>query len=210
MSIQSLAPGARVLFQGDSITDAGRIYGDDQSLGEGYANMIAAWLHARHPAADYTFLNRGVGGNRASDLEARWSEDCIALKPDWVSILIGINDTWRRYDSNLPSAIDAFEACCRRLLDRVKTETSAQIILLEPFLLPSAPELDAWREDLDPRITAIRRVARDYQTLYLPLDGLFAAATTRQPPVRWAPDGVHPSQAGHALIARAWIEALSE
>lgn len=208
MSQLLLRRGARVLFQGDSITDAGRSRENDRELGQGYANFIAAWLSARYPERSLTFLNRGISGNRIYDLENRWTEDCLALKPDWLSIMIGINDTWRRYDSQTPSPLAEYEACYRRLLDRVSAESDARIILLEPFVLPTPPDRIAWREDLDPRIDAVRRVARDYEALYLPLDGLFAAASTKREPAFWAADGVHPTQAGHALIAQAWIEAM--
>jgi lysophospholipase L1-like esterase len=209
MSTLLLHANARILFQGDSITDAGRSRDNDAQLGGGYANFIAAWLSARHPELNLTFLNRGISGNRIYDLESRWDDDCIALQPDWVSILIGINDTWRRYDSNVPSPVEEFEACYRRLLERTVNETPARLILLEPFVLPTPPDRVAWREDLDPRIDAIRRVARDYQALYVPFDGLFAAACTRQAPAFWAGDGVHPTQAGHALMAQAWIQAVT-
>ncbi|HEX2949057.1 MAG TPA: SGNH/GDSL hydrolase family protein, partial [Armatimonadota bacterium] len=203
MSDIKVARGARIIFQGDSITDAGRCYDDDSQLGLGYPNMIAAWLSARYPSQEFTFINRGVSGNRIYDMESRWTEDCIALQPDLVSILIGINDTWRRYDSDLLSPIAEFEESYRRLLDRLRTETDTQILLLEPFVLPTPQDRERWREDLDPRIGAVRRVARDYHLPLLPLDGLFAAAAAKREPEFWAADGVHPTQAGHALISQA-------
>jgi len=208
MSHLMLQYGARVLFQGDSITDAGRSREHDDQLGGGYANMIAAWLSARYPGRNMTFLNRGISGNRIYDLEQRWSEDCIDLEPDWVSILIGINDTWRYFDSGTDSPVAEFEACYRRLLDRVKEESGAGLILLEPFVLPTPPDRVNWRANLDPRIDAVRRIARDYQAILLPLDGIFSAAATQRDPAFWTPDGVHPSQAGHALISQAWIHAI--
>lgn len=197
-----------MLFQGDSITDAGRDRQNDGSLGAGYANFVAAWLQAAYPERNLIFLNRGIGGNRVCDLEERWTEDCIALRPDWVSILVGVNDTWRRFDSGLPSQIEDFEACCRRICARVRAEARAKIIIMEPFLLPHPPDRVLWREDLLLRIDAVRAVARDYSAIYIPLDGIFAAACCRQEPVFWAEDGVHPTQAGHALIAQAWIRAV--
>lgn len=207
MSSLLLQSGARILFQGDSITDAGR-FGDPAGLGSGYVNVLAGWLAGRYPELNLTVLNRGTSGHRIYDLEERWSADAIELQPDWLSILIGINDTWRRYDSNLISAPADFEACYRRILDRIIKETSANIIMLEPFLLPTPADRIAWREDLDPRIAAVRRVACDYAALYLPFDGLFAAAATRQPAPYWLHDGVHPTAAGHAFIAQTWLDGV--
>lgn len=205
-----MAPVAsqRILFQGDSITDCGRDRNDPQSLGNGYASMVAATALAQEPDLDVEFLNRGVSGNRVYDLEARWTEDCIALAPDIVSIMIGINDTWRRYDSSLVSAIDKFETSLARICARVAVETEASLVLLEPFVLPVPEDRIAWREDLDPRIQAVRRVARRYNATLVPLDGIFAAASCRREPAFWAADGVHPSAAGHALIAQAVAHAL--
>jgi acyl-CoA thioesterase I len=210
MSTTLLRADARILFQGDSITDAGRNRNDAAALGAGYANLVATALQLEHPERALTVLNRGLSGNRIYDLEPRWQADCLALQPDVLSLLIGINDTWRVFDRNMPSPIPEFESCYRRLLDTVKAHTTATVLILEPFLLPVRPDLLAWREDLNPRITAIRRVAVDYSALYVPLDGLFAAAATRKPPAYWAPDGVHPSPPGHALIAEAWLQAVSE
>lgn len=208
MSQLILQYGARVLFQGDSITDAGRDRGNEASLGGGYAGMIAAWLTARYPGRKLTFLNRGISGNRVPDLDARWSADCLDIQPDWLSLLIGINDTFSRVRGNDPTPVKAYEDGCRRLLDRVKEETDAGIILLEPFLLPSNEDLRPFRAMLDEHVDAIRRVARDYNTLYIPLDGLFAAAATQMVPEDWAYDGVHPTAAGHAFIAQAWIRTV--
>ena len=125
-----------VLFQGDSITDALRDRRDGASLGFGYAAMAAAWFSTLYPQKRVTFLNRGISGNRVKDLLGRWEEDCIALKPDWVSILIGINDCWRRFDSNDPTSVEEYEAGYRRLLTEVKEKTKAGLILCEPFVLP--------------------------------------------------------------------------
>jgi acyl-CoA thioesterase I len=209
MATALIAPGARLLFQGDSITDAGRDRADASSLGDGYVHRVAAVLAALYPELDATVLNRGISGNRIYDLETRWQEDCIDLRPSLVSILIGINDTWRRYDSGFASPADEFEACYRRLLDRVRAETEAPVVLLEPFVLPVPEDRKGWREDLDPRIHAVRSVAVDYGCSYVPLDGVFAAAAAERDPALLAPDGVHPSAAGHALIARAWLQAVA-
>jgi lysophospholipase L1-like esterase len=200
--------GDVVLFQGDSITDTNRDRIAD-SLGMGYVHIAASLFSALYPEKQVRFINRGISGNRVTDLEARWHEDCLDLRPDVLSIMIGINDCWRRYDRNQPTSTDSYRQGYQNLLERVREHLPAtKVILLEPFLLPTLPDQKAWREDLDPKIQAAREQARDYGALYIPLDGLFAAASARREPSFWAPDGVHPSPAGHALIARAWLQAV--
>ncbi len=201
---------AVVLFQGDSITDAGRGRGDDSNLGSGYANMVAAWFSAMHPERNVRFINRGISGNRVKDLEARWKEDCLDLQPTWLSIMIGINDVWRRYDSGDPTSAEEFEASYRRILTRVKEDTcDPRLIILEPFVLPTPPDRITWREDLDPKIQIARTMAREFGAIYVPLDGIFAAASVHREPAFWAGDGVHPTPSGHALIAQKWLEAVN-
>lgn len=199
---------ATVLFQGDSITDAGRSRENDADLGRGYAAMVAAWFSARYPERKVRFLNRGISGNRAKDLRARWQTDCLDLAPTWVSILIGINDTWRRYDSNDPTPPDVFEAHYRAILEQTRDRLGARIIILEPFVLPTPPDRAAWRVDLDPKIAIARKLAREFGALFVPLDGPFAAAATQREMEVWLADGVHPTPAGHALIAQAWLRAV--
>jgi len=199
---------ALVLFQGDSITDAGRNREVNTDLGWGYPALIAAWFSALYPEKKVAFLNRGNSGNRAGDLRARWKEDTLDLKPNWVSILIGINDTWRRYDSDDPTSAKVFEENYRAILESTRRSTSAHLILCEPFLLPMPEDRAAWREDLDPKIAIARQLAREYQAIFVPLDGLFAAAAVQREMPFWLPDGVHPTTAGHALISQAWMKAV--
>lgn len=200
--------GATVLFIGDSITDCGRSRENLSDLGRGYALMAAARFQAAYPGKNVTFLNRGISGNRVKDLQARWQADCLELKPDCVSILIGINDVWRRYDSNDPTAVEAYEEGYRDLLAQVCDSLKVPVVMLEPFVLPTPPDRVAWREDLDPKIDAARRLAREFDAVYVPMDGVFNAASTRYDPAYWAADGVHPTPAGHALIAREWLKAV--
>jgi acyl-CoA thioesterase I len=203
-----IAEGATVLFQGDSITDAdrARFYPDD--LGRGYALMAAGRYGARDPERRVRFLNRGVSGDCAVDLLARWEEDCLALRPDVLSILVGINETWRAFDTGTPTPVDAFERTYRELLARARdAQPAVRFILLEPFSLPVAPERAAWRADLDPKIQVVRGLAQEFGARLVPLDGLFAQACARREPTYWAEDGVHPTPAGHALIAQAWLRA---
>ncbi|GCF07668.1 SGNH/GDSL hydrolase family protein [Dictyobacter arantiisoli] len=200
--------GDVVLFQGDSITDWGRDREDPTHLGSGYALMAAAWFQALYPELEVQFINRGIGGNRVVDLEARWQQDCLDLHPGWVSLLIGINDTWRRYDNADPTSTQRYEDGYRRLLDRTVQATQARLILCEPFVLPYPAGREVWREDLDPKIAVVRKIAREYNAIYVPFDGIFAQVATQRAPEFWAADGVHPTPAGHALMAQAWLRAV--
>jgi lysophospholipase L1-like esterase len=156
------------------------------------------------------FTNRGIGGDCVYDLEDRLDTDLLDLEPDVVSVLIGINDTWRRYDSDVVSPIDEFDACYRRILEPIRERLGARLVLCEPFVLPTPPDRAAWREDLDPRIEAVRGIARDFDATLIAFDELFAAAAQRRRPDYWLPDGVHPSPAGHALMAEAWLDAVDD
>ncbi|PTY03980.1 GDSL family lipase [Verrucomicrobia bacterium LW23] len=200
-----IQPQDRIVFYGDSITDAGRNREQETHLGNGYAHFIGARLKAKFPQFDLYTANKGISGNRIYDLEDRLEADVLALKPTLVSILIGINDTWRKYDSGIESPIPAFRAAYARILDRLAAAGS-RAVLLEPFLLPQPADRAKWREDLDPRITVVRDLAWERRLPLLPLDGLFASAATGTGFPYWLPDGVHPSPAGHGLIAQKWLE----
>jgi acyl-CoA thioesterase-1 len=197
---------SRVLFQGDSITDCDRNREDPRDLGKGYAMFAASWFSAKHPEKRVEFLNRGIGGDRTSDLVRRWQEDCLALEPDLVSILIGVNNTWRRYDKNDPTSVDRFEEEYRAILDSTKKTLNARLILCEPFLLPVTADQRKWREDLDPKIEVVHELAEEYDATLVPLDHLFQEACSKREATYWASDGVHPSLPGHALIAQAWLK----
>ena len=200
--------GDRILFQGDSVTDCGRDRDDPAALGYGYVMLIAAALQARAPEMELTILNRGIGGNRSRDLVARWSQDCIDLAPDWVSIMIGINDTWRRSDSNDPTTAEQFESAYRTLLERVTAETSARIVLCEPFLLDHPADRLAWRQDLNPKLAIVRGLAGEFGAMLVPLDVVFGDLRETPRPDYWAADGVHPTLAGHGLIAQTWLRTI--
>lgn len=194
-----------ILFTGDSITDGGRNRSDPQSLGDGYVNRVTARLGQDHPGLNLRFRNTGVSGDRTCDLLARWDADCIDLHPDWVSILVGINNTWRRYDSNDPTPDPIFESEYRTLLTRVKSETAARIVICSPFLVHVDDDLRRMREDLDPKIGIIRKLADEFDAVWVDFDAAFVSAQQRHIPSYWAEDGVHPSAAGHALMAETWL-----
>jgi acyl-CoA thioesterase-1 len=200
---------ATVLFQGDSVTDCGRDYSRYDDLGPGYPFKIAQYFNIFLNNKNVRFINKGVSGNRVIDLKARWQQDCIDIHPDYVSIMIGINDCWRRYDSNDATTADAFERDYRYILNEVKTKTKAEIIILEPYVLPTPPDRIIWREDLDPKIQKARKLAREFNALYIPVDGLLASKSANVNPELLAADGVHPTDFGHALIAKAFIDSIA-
>jgi lysophospholipase L1-like esterase len=202
--------GQVVLFQGDSITDCGRDQLDATSLGDGYASVVAKLYATLFPDTTVTFVNKGISGNRVIDLMARYEEDFKAINPDFLSILIGVNDTWRRYDANDPTSTEQFENTYRELLTKIKKDMpNCKIMILEPFLLNSVPDRAAWREDLDPKIHVVRKLAKEFADYYLPTDGIFAKAEVEQYTCQeLAGDGVHPSALGHSIIASEYLEAL--
>ncbi|AUY47626.1 SGNH/GDSL hydrolase family protein [Streptomyces sp. CB01881] len=196
-------PGPTVLFQGDSITDAGRRRDAPADLGRGYVALAAGHLAAARPGL--TVLNRGVAGDRVRDLRARWERDTLAHRPDVLSLLVGVNDTWRRYDADQVTSVAEWEADYRHLLTEARDRTGADLILVEPFLVPVTAEQWTWRQDLDPRIHAVRRLAAEFGAGLLSADGLLnQAARTAGGPELVAADGVHPTPLGHRLLAEAW------
>lgn len=199
---------ALVLFQGDSITNAFRSDEDPNDLGRGYALMVGGWLGSLFPEKQLRFLNRGVSGNTVKDLLARWEQDCLDLKPTWVSILIGINDTARHFRSDRPISPQEFEDTYREILSTTRDALQARLVLCEPFLLPFHDDYPAWRKELNPKIEVVRGLAREFGAVLVPLDGLFSQACTRQSPDYWSWDGVHLRPAGHAIVARAWLRAV--
>lgn len=195
-----------ILFQGDSITDAGRDYQNGEDLAGGYVGMTAELLNKKYPQLHLKVLNRGVSGNRSADMLARWKEDCLDLKPDVVSILIGVNDTWRRYDQNLPTSAEEYQSNLRTCLQQTKA-MGAKIVMLCPFLLP-AEDKAHFREDLDPKIAAFHELAGEYADVVVPLDDIFQALLSSQPNQCFSDDGVHPNAAGAQVIAGEWIKAV--
>ena len=201
--------GQKILFIGDSVTDCGSSTSENINfLGHGYPIFIASLLGANMPELELTFVNRGISGNRVCDLRKRWQKDVIDHKPDIVSILIGINDVWRRYDCNSATPADAFERDYRFILEKTLHDLpGVQIVMMEPFLLPIPEDRRLWRNDLDIKIQVVRDLAEESADALVPLDGIFAAAACKREKSFWTPDGVHPAAPGHALIAESWIDA---
>jgi len=201
-----IQPDDRILFTGDSITDGNRRGEKSHPLGNtGYVLFAAAAILEHLASPKLEIYNRGISGNRVRDLLARFDHDLLALKPTVVSILIGINDTWRAFDAKDPTTTEAYEADYRTILTRIRDELGARVVLLEPFLLHVPPDRATWRADLNPRIDVVRKLAVEFGADLIPLDGLFAQAATQAPPAFWAEDGVHPTIPGNQLIAKAWL-----
>jgi acyl-CoA thioesterase-1 len=190
-------PG-RILFIGDSITDSGRRDDHPDFLGDGYVRLVATAL------PDRQIINAGISGNRAVDLRDRWQIDVVAQQPAILTVFVGINDTWRRYDDNDPTSAEAFQADYRACLDEVSS--AGMIILVEPFVLPVSAEQQRWYEDLDPKRAVVASLAVEYDARFLPLQTLLAAAAEDHGAAALAQDGVHPTALGNRMIAEAWLE----
>ncbi len=199
----------RILFQGDSVTDAGRSREDLSDLGPGYAKYVAEKLKSEMPETRFEFINRGVSGNRVRDIVARSNEDLVDLDPDIVTVLIGVNDTWRRFDMNDPTTADEFEATYKTLLETIKSKTHAKIIMIEAFVLYGMGR-DEFREDLDLKLDKTRTLAMQYADAYIPLDGILAAECVGRSPAELSDDGIHPNEGGRRFIAPYVAEAIKK
>ncbi len=206
--------GKTILFQGDSITDAGRSREGDanRGLGQGYASVIASRLGYAFAEAGHRFLNRGISGNRVSDVYARWNEDAISLRPDVISLLIGVNDAWRTVHRLPEGASDRFARIYRHLLEETKeTMPEAVLVLCEPFVLRVGIVADGWEEwrrIVDGYGQFVRSLAAEYDAVFVALQEPFKRATQRAEAGYWLSDGVHPTAAGHELIASEWESAV--
>ncbi|SHG27714.1 GDSL-type esterase/lipase family protein [Streptoalloteichus hindustanus] len=219
----TLRRGSTVVFTGDSITDSQRLESED-GLGFGYPLRIAGEWGFRHPDRPVTWLNTGVGGDKGMDLEARWQTDVLDARPDVVSILVGVNDmAWHTLDpAGHVIPVEDFEAGYDRLLAPL-AEAGTELVLIEPFLLPIRGVVEAgaghaliaekeraeWRADLDPKIQVVRDLARGYGAHLLAADSMFAELAATTGPEYWAADGVHPTPAGHAALAAAWLRLVA-
>jgi len=205
------AAGSAILFQGDSITDCHRdraVAEPNQAaaLGTGYPQLIASQLLHERPEAGLKVYNRGVSGNTVPDLDARWQADALDLKPDLLSILIGVNDIWHKFNGTYNGTVEQYESGFGALLDRTKRALpGVRLVVLEPFVLRTGAVTDAWFPEFDQRRAAAARVAERAGATFIPLHSMFEGLARQAPPEYWAADGVHPTPAGHGAIARAWL-----
>ena len=208
-----------ILFQGDSITDSKRDRNDNQYPGSGYATMITGYLGLERPG-EYAFLNRGISGNRVSDLYARIKQDFINLEPDYLSILIGVNDVWHEISHQNGLSEQKFERIYDLLIgDILEALPDIRIMILEPFVLEgSATEAidecpDRWeifRTEVPLRAAAAKRIADKYGLVYVPLQECFDSACRTVPAEQLLFDGVHPTPMGHELIKREWLRGFEK
>lgn len=203
----------RILFVGDSITDEGRSREDNAKRGWGYPTFVAAELGFEHPE-EYEFINRGIAGNRITDLLARIKCDMINLQPDVMSILIGVNDVWHEFGSQNGVRSDLFEHLYNLLIRELKTALpDLRIMIMEPFALKaSATEAnwEAFRTETELRAAAAKRVAAQNGLEFIPLQEPLDKAAQLATADFWLRDGVHPTDAGHRLLAKAWIDQFSK
>jgi len=199
----------KILFQGDSITDAGRDRRNYHDMGKGYPRYASELIAAAHPDTELEFINFGIGGNRTDQLFDRIYADGIAFQPDVISILIGINDIWHRYGAGRIATTDEQIALnYRSILERIKRETNAKIVMLSPYVL-DAEDKEHMKRDLETVLPIIRGLAEEFADVYIPLDELFAEAIKSQPePKYYSNDGVHPNECGARFIGEQYARAV--
>ena len=201
----------RILFQGDSITDCGRARDNDAILGRGYPLLVQSELGFLEPNR-HEFINRGISGNRIVDLYARIKCDLINLKPDVLSILIGVNDVWHELGDN-PNGVDAdkfYTVYCMLIKEVLSALPSVKIMILEPFVLPgtaTTPYWDSFSAEVPKRAAMAKKVAERYGLTFIPLQEGFDKLAQTTAPDYWLVDGVHPTPMGHQFIKQAWLAA---
>ena len=211
----NLSKGDIILFQGDSITDAGRSRSDtgpntQPSFGTGYALFASAYILANNPDKELNLYNRGISGNKVFQLAERWEKDCLELKPDILSILIGVNDFWHTKTGSYSGTVETYSTDYRRLISQTKTASpKIKIVILEPFIIHGGTALDnTWESGFAPYRNAAKKIAEDNNLIFVPLQSVFNEALKRAPAAYWGRDGVHPSIAGAQLMAQAWLKAV--
>ena len=208
--------GVLVLFQGDSITECGRRKEFDEvlfntGLGEGYVQIIASELLRSKPRDDMRFLNRGISGNRIVDLYARWKIDALNLEPRAVSLLVGVNDVMHERFYRNGVEIDRFNSFYRMLIDwTLEALPDVKLILMEPFILSFSLIIPECEDKVVERGECVRSISRDYNTVFVPLQQLFSDRRDDPEVKFWLSDGIHPTLAGHRLIADQWLKVVGE
>ena len=189
------------VFIGDSVTDCDRL--TQPPYGDGYVSNIVA-----SGRLTGEIINVGISGHRLIDLENRWDVDVLAHDPTVVSVAIGVNDMWRRYDDNDPTTVEDFEDCYRRVLIATIVHGNPDLVLCEPFLLSVREEMNTWREDLDPKIAVVHKMAAEFGAKLVRFDQRFNNLAQEMSMLELADDGVHPSKLGHRIMADLWLDTV--
>lgn len=205
-----------ILFQGDSITDSGRNREDTgfntaRNLGTGYPLLAGAALLNKYEALSLKIYNKGISGNKVFQLAERWDKDCLELKPDVLSILIGVNDIWHKLTGNYNGTVDVYRKDYIALLERtVKALPDVKLIICEPFAVKGVKAVDdTWYPEFDEYRRAAAEIARQFRATFIPYQSIFDEAQKRAPGSYWTGDGVHPTLAGAQLMAKAWMKAIA-
>lgn len=205
-----------ILFQGDSITDAGRkrddnSYNNSNVLGSGYPMLAGAALLERYPSLDLKVYNKGISGNKVYQLAERWDKDCLEIKPDILSILIGVNDIWHKLDGKYDGTIEIYKKDYITLLEKTKKALpDIKLIICEPFAVNGVKAVnDKWYPEFYSYQKTALEIATLFEATFIPYQKIFDEAQKQAPGVYWTPDGVHPSLAGAQLMAHAWLDAVS-
>lgn len=207
--------GYTFLFQGDSITDGNRTRNTDWNhvMGHGYQFIIASKLWYELPKKGLHFFNRGISGNKVTDLAARWEKDTLDLKPDVLSILIGINDTSTFVFGNKNFNADQYETGYRALLQQTKQQLpNVQFVLCEPFILKVGERVtqnwEVYHTEVEKRQQVVRKLSVEFNAVFVPFQEAFDKALSKAPAGYWIWDGIHPMPAGHELMAREWLSCV--
>ncbi len=210
----TLKKGGVMVFQGDSITDAGRNKkepkpNEQKSFGKGYAWMAASQLLISNPAHQLTLHNRGISGNKVHQLADRWDKDCLELKPDVLSILIGVNDIWHGLNGRYDGTAKTYEDDFNQLIERTKKSLpKIQLVICEPFVLKCGAVNDKWFPEFDKYRAAAKKIAESHHAVFVPFQSMFDEAVKYAPPNHWAGDGVHPSSHGASLMAHFLLHSI--
>lgn len=212
---QPMPDGMTILFQGDSITDGGRNRGryyanDSGGMGGGYVNMLVGQLLKEHAGKDLKIYNRGISGHKVFQLRDRWNEDCLHLEPDVLSVMIGVNDFWHTLTSGYDGTVEVYKNDLIALLERTKkAQPNIKLIIGEPFAVKGGRAVsDFFNGTFDEYRFASKAVAEQFGAAFIPYHAIFEDAAKVGGAKHWCPDGVHPSLAGCALMAEAWMTAF--
>lgn len=198
----------KLVFIGDSITDGGRRT-SSAGYGEGYVNQARSLLLARYPQLRLRIVNHGVPGDTTRDLLRRWERDVIVEQPDWLAVMIGINDVWRWFGAYSTEAVplSEYEANLRELLSQARSATSARLILLTPYMI-EPNRRQPMRRQMDCYGQALRQLAPDFAALLVDTQAAFDQVLGHTLASDWSDDQIHPNRAGHAVIALALLRAV--